>query len=320
MGKSAIDAKRGNIFFLDPFDLVIIGIDTQDGPDHPLYPEGGPKDARYQVDEPMARNILLHGVIEDIVARKVEIDGKDVLVVVAGRRRTINARAARKMQHDNGAAELLVPVKIVKDTDDAVMGIMVSENEHRTGIDMLAKAKQAAKLLRFGRSEEEVATDYGIDKKTLKDWLRLLEAAPPVLKAAQAGELSPGVPFSMSAAAKLAALPRDRQEGALVELREVAKSKPTGKVSQHDARAVANKVAGRAKPDAGSASGIGGGNVGISSRKVWRAMREEMREGDEASKQYTQGAIDMLTLLLGDEKPGGDIKKLVKKALREAKE
>lgn len=37
MGKQALDAPRKQYWLLNPENLVIIGLDTNDGPEHPLW-------------------------------------------------------------------------------------------------------------------------------------------------------------------------------------------------------------------------------------------------------------------------------------------
>jgi hypothetical protein len=101
--KTAIDAKRGNLFLVPPEDITIIGLDTEDGPEHPLFDER----VLLPVDEALARNIAIHGVIEPVVIRK---NGDDVIEVIDGRQRVRSARLANERLEAEGKEPVLVPV------------------------------------------------------------------------------------------------------------------------------------------------------------------------------------------------------------------
>jgi hypothetical protein len=51
MPKQALDGTRINAFGMEPKDLVIVGFDTDDGPEHPLWDERV-KQLRSSVDQP----------------------------------------------------------------------------------------------------------------------------------------------------------------------------------------------------------------------------------------------------------------------------
>lgn len=294
MGKSAIDgAKRGNFFWVDPQMPVVIGIDTADGPEHPLYDV---TERHRKLDPAMVANIKHYGVIQHITVRK-EADGR--LVVVAGRRRVLHARAAAAEQADAGEICVQIPCVVEKDSDGQLMGIMASENEHRRDDGSLAKAQKAAKMMRVGGcSEDEAAVAFGVTRATMKTWLRLLEADPKLHKAIDAGRVSESV------AAKLAALPRADQAPMLEEVIAEAAANPsgTGKVTQGAARAKVNAKAGRAE------------NVGINSRKVLKSLRDEYTGAGDGDDEYAAGVRDALTLVLGDLPLTGKLAKSAKKS------
>lgn len=294
--KSAIDAKRGNFFWMNPHDIVVIGIDTKDGPEHPLYDV---TERHRNLDPNMVANIRTYGVINAVKVRK-EPDG--TVVAVAGRRRVLHARVAHTEMKKAGEVPVLVPCIPEKDTDGVMMGIMASENEHRADDSIITKAQKAAKMLRFGNGEAEVAVAFGVDKNTIKGWLRLLEADPKLHKAIDAGKVSE------SAAAKLAAVPRTEQAAALDEAIEEAKKSGAGKVTQAQARATANRKVGRAE------------NVGINSRKVLKKLREEYTGEGDGDDAYAAGVRDALNLVLGDAPITGKFgEQLVKNATKFAK-
>lgn len=288
MGKSAIDnAKRGNYFMCEPARLVVIGIDTPDGVDHPLYDV---TEHHRVLDAAMVANIRTYGVIQPITVRK---EG-DQLIVVAGRRRVLHAREAAKLQKKAGEVQVLVPCLVERDTDDVLMGIMNSENEHRRAGDSIQrKASRAARQLRLGSDEDQVCVTFGIAKNTLRNWMRLLEADRAVLKAVDDGKMSE------SAAAKIAALPRPKQrEAAELVVAEAGKA-GKGKVSQQAARAAVNLASGRAE------------NVGLNSRRVLKRVRDEYNGvNPDGNKDYDAGVLDALNLVLGDQEVKGEIKKI----------
>ncbi len=303
MGKTAIEgARRGTVFYVDPNILVIIGIDTDDGPEHPLWDVTA---RTTEIERPMVDNIKTYGVFENILAVK-EADGR--LVVDDGRRRILHARIARKEQERAGEVLVEVPVVLIRGDDATKMGIMISANEHRRGDDPITKAQKAARAMRLtGKSEAEAAADFGVTTQTLKTWLRLLEADPRVKKAVTEGVISD------TAAGHLAKLPKPEQAAALVGAVETAKADGHKRVTVDRARAVANKTAGREE------------NVGISSRKVLKQLRATYQEEPPQGKEeaiYAQGVLDTLAIVLGDDKPTGDVvkraKKIAKKLEREA--
>jgi ParB family chromosome partitioning protein len=199
--RAALDGKRLNAFAMDPLDLVIIGLDTEDGPEHYLWDER----VKLALDEPLTRNIMVHGVIHNVTVAK---DGDRVLVV-AGRQRVRSAREANVRLEREGKMPILVPVTVRRGEDADLAGVFASENENRRADTPLAKAQKAQRLLNMGRSEDQVAIDMGLKTPHLKQLLKLMELAPKVRKAINADRLS------ASAALELHGLPRDKQEAKL---------------------------------------------------------------------------------------------------------
>lgn len=211
MGRQAIDAPRSNLFLMEPEDLIIIGLDTDDGEEHPLYDQR----VKLPLDMNMARNIAIHGVIQAVNARK---DGEDIQIV-EGRQRVRAAREANKILAKEGKESIRVPVKLERGKDHTMFGIMVSANEHRQDDTPMAKAQKLARYLAMGRTEEEATVMFGVTLQTIKNWTVLLDLDTKVQKAVEEGKLS------AHSAAGLAALPRTEQREKLTELlTEVAKS------------------------------------------------------------------------------------------------
>lgn len=207
--KQSLDAKRLNAFSMDPDKLVIIGVDTDDGPEHPLWDTR----AFLPIEESLVLNIMCYGIIEPVTAVK---DG-DRAVVVDGRRRVLHAREAKKRQEKAGEVSVMVPLMVKRGSDGRLFGISRSANEHRASDDLLTRAENAQRMIDLGESEETVAVTFGIKPQTVRIWLSLLDLDNTVKIAVKNGELS------ASAAAKLAKLPRAEQKTTLVELREQGK-------------------------------------------------------------------------------------------------
>jgi ParB family chromosome partitioning protein len=225
MAKQALPGRRGNHFFMRPEDLCVVGHDTADGPEHPLYDER----VKHPLDDGMVRNIMFHGVLEPVLVRK---DG-DVPEVVAGRRRVLHAREANRRLHEQGHEEIEIPVIVRKGTDAAMAGIMISENEIRRDDGPLAKARKAQWLTERGRDLHEIAVYFGVTTQAVKGWLALMDCDDVVLQAVEDGELS------ATAAAQLATLPRKAQRETW---RELAASE--GKVTVAKASATAKAKSG----------------------------------------------------------------------------
>lgn len=206
----AFEASRGSFFRFDPCVLVIIGIDTDDGPDHPLFDER----VREREDSPslqaLAKNIAYHGIIEPVIIRK---DG-GVAQVIAGRRRVRAARIANVLLADQGKALVEVPCIIRKGEDEDLMGVAVSENEVREPDAFLARARKAARLINSGRSISKVAVDFGVQEPAVRRWLAVLDLDEVILAAIREGRIAP------YSALELVELPRDQQVSTFEKLME----------------------------------------------------------------------------------------------------
>ncbi len=219
-GKKEGEGTRRSYTMMDPNDLVVIGLDTKDGPEHALY------DVRIKLplDEMLVRNIQAYGVLEPVLAVK---DG-DTFQVVAGRRRVLHAREAAKRQEAAGEVVLKVPVLTKRGEDTYLFGIARSENGMRVNDGALTNARNAQRMLDMGATEQEIAIAFGVKTGAIKEWLTLLGLAPKVRTAVEKGVLS------ASAAVGLAKLPKEEQETHLEQLL-LEGAKPT-------AETVINKV------------------------------------------------------------------------------
>lgn len=212
MGKQALDGVRLNAFAMDPEALVIIGLDTDDGPEHPLH------DVRIKLvlDEPLIRNIMVYGVLEPVLVTKVG----DRPCVVDGRQRVRASREASKRLVAEGKEPLRVPVMVVRGDDATLFGVAVSANENRTDDGPMEKAKKTQRFLSMGKTEKEAAVAFGVTVQTIGNWMKLFSLDGSVRKAVANGELS------ASAAIQWADLSVEKQREALVELKTNG-AKPT---------------------------------------------------------------------------------------------
>ncbi len=215
MGKQIMEGKRLNAFAVDPDDLVIIGFDTDDGPEHPLYD----KRCKLPVDENLARDMLMNGFRGSIEVRK----NGDSFEVVFGRQRVKAARRANELAKEAGREPVAITCQVKKGSDADLMGVRLGENIHRRGLGLLDTAEELKRYLNLGRTEDEAAITFGMTKANIKNLMRLHDLDPQVRKAVESGDLKP------SAAAELADLSRDEQKEELAKILAAAEKgeKPT---------------------------------------------------------------------------------------------
>jgi ParB family chromosome partitioning protein len=212
MGGQAFDTRRISTFLFDPDDLIIVGLDTNDGPEHPLYDEGRLKE---KVPDSMVKNIMRFGVIESISITKVG----DKPVVVDGRRRVRAAREAAKRQRAQGEETVKVPCLVKRGDDEELMGILISGNEHRLDDGPIARAMKAQRLKDRGRNLAEIGVYFGVSSTAISNWLAVLDCIAEVKRAVEKGIIS------MSAAVELSGLSPEEQKAALAKM--VAEGKTT---------------------------------------------------------------------------------------------
>lgn len=211
MGQNASKAvgAQGRIdaHMMDPDALTIV----QDDPKHPLY-DGLGKDGQ-GIPEDMILNVMAHGILQPILARKAgEKDGRPVIEVIAGRDRVRAARLANARLKKQGSVQIRVPVILKRGDDSKLFGMMLSENIHRKELSPLYKATQMQRYLDFGASEKDVMRDLKISSGTVRNYKALLELSTPVKKAVDSFQIS------AEAAIELSRLPHSDQPKALEEM------------------------------------------------------------------------------------------------------
>lgn len=221
MSKQALEGKRLNAFGMDPNDLTVIGFDTKDGPEHPLY------DPRVlePLDEHMVLNIMEFGVLETVIVRK----NGDTVEVVAGRRRVLHCREANKRLAKQGSEEHHVPCMLRKGDNGKVMGVYISENEIRKDDSLTAKAAKLERYLETGKTEEEASVAFGVSVQSIRNWRKISDLDSSVVKAVESGKIK------ASAAWNLASLSREEQKAEL-EKQLAAGGRVTAKRTQKAAK------------------------------------------------------------------------------------
>ena len=220
--KQAIDGRRINAFAVDPYSLTVVGHDTKDGPEHPLYDER----IKMPLDKSMIANFRALGVKNPIRVKK-DTDGK--LLVVDGRRRVLHAREANRQLAREGEPELEVPVLQEKGSSTDLEMTSISLNEHRVQDEVTTKAAKAVRMLhRTQDNYEAVANAFGVGVVTIKRWEKFNELPCNVTKSVTEGKIT------MSAAVKLHGLSDDDLNLALQELEQA--SKPTVEVAERIAK------------------------------------------------------------------------------------
>jgi ParB family chromosome partitioning protein len=217
--RSQPGVARTDAFLYEPEALILISDAA-----HPLF---DPR-VNLPVDEAMVLNIMNEGVLEPVLFTPSDAGP----VVVAGRRRVKAAIEANRRLAKLGLPTIRIPAMRKRGDNKVMLGILVSENEHRVDDDANGKAKKAQRCLDLGMTNDEICIKFGWSSPTLRSHLRLLEAAPEVRKAVAEGKLS------VTASGKL-------PTGHAAQVKVVEKLAANGKNGKVTVKQVA-KAAGRA--------------------------------------------------------------------------
>lgn len=224
-------ASRGNLWQFDPKDLVVIGIDTKDGPEHELWDER----IKLPLDEGMIVNFMAIGVKSTVTIRKNPATGK--AEVADGRRRVLHGREANKRLKKLGEPLIKIPCALETGDESHMATVAIALNEIRVDDGTMVKAAKAIRLLnRNGDDHKAVAIAFGVSTQTIKNWIKLVELAAPVRKAVERGQIS------ASAATALHAMEKDEQVEALEKLTKAAKASGKKKVGGKAAKKAAGKA------------------------------------------------------------------------------
>lgn len=173
--------KRVTAYEVCPTTVKIVGLDTEDGPEHPLWQDR----ATLGLDEAKVMTAFTHGIDEVVTVTKDNL-------VVGGRQRTKALRAANELRVKAGLEPHMLKIMIKKSDDPkALVGAMVRENALRVDLTPHQKAEQAQKMVETqGFSLEEVASEFGVGVQCVKNWLSVIKMAPEVKAAVKAGKIS----------------------------------------------------------------------------------------------------------------------------------
>lgn len=214
VAKTALNAPRGrSTFLMYPEDLHVVGVDDDvRDPADPFFDERAVRVAQGIApffDPLMVDDIDRNGVVSPV---KVTKDG-DCVKVNAGRRRTLHARKANELRVKRGDPRLRVEVMLEKgDVRDLFLSSR-RENVFRVQDDPSLEAANMQRALKFGASEDEVASTFGTTVKTVRERLKLLELSIDVRQAIAVGDISP-----TAALVGMRDVPRAQQGAKLKEL------------------------------------------------------------------------------------------------------
>jgi ParB-like chromosome segregation protein Spo0J len=226
MGGQLIEGKgvsRTNGFAVPAHMLTVIGIDTphKSMSEHRLYDkrvhlpfdQGGHQGI--PDDHPHVLSMKEYGVQQPVLIEVVEVDGKDLYIVVDGRGRVLKQRIADRLLKKEGREGKPVPCIARRananiEKIDRALGIVL--NEHRTEDSILNRAQKAQYLLSTGDTVETVARLFGRSEQTINEWVKLLDMPSFAQDAVETGSVS------ASAVVKLAGMPKDEMKEALQKL------------------------------------------------------------------------------------------------------
>lgn len=287
MSKQALEGKRLNAFGIEPEKLVIIGLDTDDGPEHPLYDER----VKLPVDEQFVQLMIAKGFKSTISVRK----NGPLAEVVAGRQRVKTAREANKRLRElhkgldaDALEKVLIKVKCMPeggdDTEAEEAGYY--ENSYRFDDPPLIQSNKIKRYLDRGNSEKDAALIFHCSVQHIKNMMRLHDLDASVRKAVERGDLK------AAAAAPLADLTREDQKVALEKL--LAEG---GRITERTTKgATKDKKNGTSDADA---------TVAPTKREVTRILKL-----NKETQTLSEEAVHIMLWMLGDF-PSNRIKGLV---------
>lgn len=240
MPESTERAKsKGGRTYADPSNLYIVGLDGDEGPDHPLYDER----ARMEVSDEAVQNVLAYGILEDVGVRLFTVGKGSRTEVVYGRQRVKWARAANKLLDESGSDQprIKVPYSIVKMDPKMLVGVIEAENNVRTQDDALTRSEKAKRMVSRGHTEREVAVAFGVTTEAVRQWLKLTELSADMQKAVKDGVLTP------SAAIAFSDLSHEDQDARLAQARELGVTISTSEARRQRSERTSGKSNGEAR-------------------------------------------------------------------------
>lgn len=141
------------------------------------------KSAPSEADEKELKNsIVQNGLKQNLI---VHTDGKDGYLVDAGGRRL---KALQELA-DEKAIPVDFPVRcLIEEAEDATITSTV-ENTHRTAMHAADQFEAFKNLIEENRTEEEIATKFGVSVDIVQKRLKLASVAPEILEAFRKDEM-----------------------------------------------------------------------------------------------------------------------------------
>lgn len=199
--------SKKQIEMWDPRKLLVVGVDTKDGPEHPLYDDR----IKLPIEENLVKSIKARGIIQTVLAEKGPNDER---YVVDGRRRVLHARIACEQLEAEGQAPVLVPVMLRGFEDDVSrFGTGRAANEFRKDDTPMQRAKNAQWMLDRGATPEQVAADFNVSPEAIRQWTALLKLTPDAVAALNTGAIT------QTAASQIASLPAAQQAEVLADVK-----------------------------------------------------------------------------------------------------
>lgn len=212
-----------------PYDLMIVGLDTKDGPEHMLY------DRRNDIplDGDRIPGYVKYGVQKPIHTRE--------MVVIDGRQRVRYARAVWDMQAKQGVPEdkrIMVPtIALSPKVDDATAWELSRQlNIHDKSGPVMTAWDMTRSLKINGGDYKKVAATYGVSEQTVRNFERMIvKLSPDVLKKVEDDELTATAAFELTAFTpdeQAAILDEIKQEGGSPDVANVKKKAAAKKGKQ----------------------------------------------------------------------------------------
>lgn len=292
-----IAKQHAESFNVDADDVFIIGRDTPDGQEHPLWRD----DAKRPPS--LVDTLLEEGQLQEVLCRKAVVRGeKNELVerveVIFGVDRTISVREINKSRKKNERMPLRIRLVPRGTTDEEIVAMIEAENARRKEqASPIRKAESAKRMLRFKIDEKTILRVQGLTSmETVKRNLGLLELAPAVRAAVDEGRVLP------STALTLKALPVAEQVEKVNEWLADPSSAPSTKAAAREVKESRKPAAERAP----AAEGDGKGPPSLRTiGKVVRALAK--LDAEQKPKPVSDEVSDVLSALFADEATCGSL-------------
>jgi ParB family transcriptional regulator, chromosome partitioning protein len=135
-----------------------------------------PYQTRYGMDdellEELAESIRINGVVQPVVVRPAEVEGRYILIL--GQRRCLASKMAGKTT---------VPALVKRVSDQQAAEMTIVENLQREDLSALEHA-EAFRVLsqKFGLTQQQIGERVGLSRESVSNYMRLLKLPMPVME------------------------------------------------------------------------------------------------------------------------------------------